>query len=158
MCEMRTVTITPSSMTPKEPSWQEDGTQGSPQECKTSSKLWQAFSNEGNVQPSCHKTQQSMQELRRRHTVTLQFMQEIPQLFEEDCTFQQQIKNAKKIRHKDTMKNNSNTHAKTNSALLSTPLTPEGRTQPHKWVLMHCQMTGEVGNGLVPGSGEGRWH
>lgn len=85
-------------------------------------------------------------------------MQEIPQLFEEDYTLQQQIKNAKKVRHKEKIKNHSNTHAKTNSALLLTPLAPEGRPQPHKWVLMHCQMTGEVGNGLVPGSGEGRWH
>lgn len=59
-------------------------------------------------------------------------------MFKEDCTFQQEIKNTKKVRHKEKMKKHSNTHAKTNSALLSTPLAPEGRTQPPKWVLMHC--------------------
>lgn len=113
--------------------------------------------NVGNVHPSCHTTQQSLKSWGKTHHHTTVYA-ETPQLFKEDCTFQQQIKSAKKVGHKEKMKNHRDSHAKTNSALLSTALAPEGRTQPQKWVLMNCQMTGEAGNGLVSGSSEGGWH
>lgn len=158
LCETRTATTTPSRMTPKEPSWQEDGTWRSPHSAGhlPNSDRPPQWGERTTILP--HNTAIPERVKEERHTITLQFMQETPHLFKEDCTFQQQIKNGKEVRHKEKMKNHSNTHAKINSALLSMHLAPEGRTQPHKWVLMHCQVTGELGNGLVPGSGEGRWH
>lgn len=155
MCEMRTATTTPSRMTP---SWQEDGTWASPHRAGhlPNSDRPPQWGERTPILPHSPAIPERVKE--ERHITTSQFMQETSQLFKEGCTFQHQSKSAKKVRHKEKMKNHRDIHAKTKSAVMSTPPASVGRIQPHKWVLMNCQMTGEVGNGLVPGSGEGRWH
>lgn len=113
--------------------------------------------DEGTAQPSCHTMQQSLKEL--RCTITLWFMQETPQYIQGGLYLPAVDNSAREVRHKEKMKN----HRDPVLTLKSRPTQHWCQHPWHqrvgdshvKWALMNCQMTQELGNGLVLGYAEG---